>query len=86
MQQRRIPHGIDLADPPMGYSLVGISCEGGRELGGNAVRFGIEASNLFNTEYRDYMDRFRYFADARGTDVRVWLAYAFNGIPKKDKT
>ena len=33
--------------------------------------------NLFNTRYRDYLDRFRYYADARGMDLTVWVRYAF---------
>jgi iron complex outermembrane receptor protein len=41
------------------------------------LRFGLQASNLLNASYRDYLDRFRYFADARGVDVALWIRYSF---------
>ena len=34
-------------------------------------------SRCFNATYRDYMDRFRYYADARGTDLTLWIRYSF---------
>jgi hypothetical protein len=30
-----------------------------------------------NTVYRDYLDRFRYFTDARGADAVLWLRWSF---------
>ncbi len=81
-RQRRIPHGIELAAAPSGYQLIGLSGEGGKAIKGNMVRFGVEVTNLFNVRYREYMDRFRYYADARGTDVRIWIAYTFGGHGK----
>jgi iron complex outermembrane receptor protein len=34
-------------------------------------------SNLLNTSYRDYMDRFRYFTDAIGRSISLRLKYRF---------
>lgn len=82
MEQRRVPVGVDLAEAPKGYGLVGASVAGGRTWAGKALRFGVQGNNLLDLGYRDHMDRFRYFADARGRDVRIWLSYAW-GLPKK---
>jgi iron complex outermembrane receptor protein len=46
-------------------------------VGSSEMRFGVLASNLLNVAYRDYLDRFRYYADARGVDVSLWLRFSF---------
>ncbi|MGV3636159.1 MAG: TonB-dependent receptor [Flavobacteriales bacterium] len=77
LEQRRVSEDIDLATPPPGYALCDLSITSGHALGRDRLRFGLHVNNLFNAAYRDYLDRFRYFADARGTDVRIWFGYAF---------
>ncbi len=76
-QQERIPAGLDFAAPPLGYDLIGLSATATRSLRKGELRIGLQANNIFNTAYRDYTDRFRYYADARGTDITVWVRYAF---------
>jgi len=80
-QQRRIPPGLDYAPPPGSYHLMGFQASVTRKLRNNEVRIGLQASNLFNTTYRDYMDRFRYYAAARGMDVSLWVRFGF-GRPR----
>ncbi len=75
--QSRIPVGLDFTTPPGTYHLIGLSVGATRTLGKNELRFGLQANNLLNTTYRDYMDRFRYYADARGTDLTLWIRYSF---------
>ncbi|MBK8498117.1 MAG: TonB-dependent receptor [Flavobacteriales bacterium] len=75
--QSRIPVGLDFTLPPDSYNLIGLSASATRTLGKNEMRIGLQANNLFNTTYRDYMDRFRYYADARGTDLTLWIRYSF---------
>lgn len=77
--QSRAPMGIDFMEPPRGYHLLGLSAGVGRSLGHGELRLGLEGSNLLNAAYRDYLDAFRYYADARGTDVSVWVRYSFGG-------
>ncbi len=81
LRQTRVPEGIDFSDPPAGYHLLGLSIDAMRPLGTGAFRIGLQCTNLLNTAYRDYLDRFRYYADARGADVVLWLRYAF-GKPR----
>lgn len=75
--QARVPADLDFSPPPDGYHLVGISASASRALGKGELRTGLSASNLLNQAYRDYLDRFRYYADARGTDIMIWVRYAF---------
>ena len=76
-RQVRIPEGLDYMDPPGSYHLMGFQASASKSLGKHEVRFGLNAYNLFNTAYRDYLDRFRYYADARGMDLTVWLRFSF---------
>jgi iron complex outermembrane receptor protein len=76
-RQTRFPPDVDFTDPPAGYHLVGAGLSTSWPIGSNSLRFGIEAFNLLNTRYRDYLDRFRYFADAPGMDLVVNLRYTF---------
>lgn len=76
-EQIRIPQGLDFTQPPGAYHLLGFQASATCKLRNNEVRFGLQASNVLNTTYRDYMDRFRYYADARGVDVSIWVRYSF---------
>ncbi|MFN3875257.1 MAG: TonB-dependent receptor domain-containing protein, partial [Flavobacteriales bacterium] len=76
-RQRRAPEGLDFAPPPCGYHLLGLSAAASLPLGANTLRIGLQASNLLNTAFRDYLDRFRYYADSRGMDILINLRYAF---------
>lgn len=76
-RQRRVPEGLDFMDPPKAYRLIGLSASIARTLGQGELRIGLEGYNLLNAAYRDYLDRFRYYADARGTDLTLWVRYAF---------
>jgi len=64
-------------DPPAGYQLLGLSLGATLPVGRNELRFGLQGTNLLNTTYREYLDRFRYYADARGADLVLWVRYAF---------
>ncbi|MBK7943812.1 MAG: TonB-dependent receptor [Flavobacteriales bacterium] len=82
-EQRRIPEGLDFAPPPSTYHLFALSASASRTLGKGELRIGLQANNLFNTAYRDYLDRFRYFTDARGTDIVLSVRYAFGRFAEK---
>lgn len=76
-RQDRIPFGLDFSMPPSCYHLVGCHASVTRSLGHHQLRFGLRGTNIFNTTYRDYMDRFRYYADARGLDLNLWITWTF---------
>lgn len=78
--QRRFPQGIDFNDPPPAYHLLGCAAAMAFPLAKGELRIGLQASNLLNAAYRDYLDRFRYYADARGLDVLLTARYAFGAM------
>jgi len=69
---------VDISTPPKGYSLFDIS---------GAYKFGIwnpndiilraSISNLFNTSYRDYLNRQRFFADNVGRNFILNINFKF---------
>ena len=73
--QTRLSTASDFSAPPDTYHLLGLQASVTRPLGKGDLRIGLQATNLLNTAYRDYLDRFRYYADARGTDITIWLRY-----------
>jgi iron complex outermembrane receptor protein len=38
-------------------------------VGRQRLDIGLSGTNLLNTSYRDYLNRFRYFADERGRNL-----------------
>ncbi|MBP6391191.1 MAG: TonB-dependent receptor [Flavobacteriales bacterium] len=78
-EQRRFSADVDFADPPDTYHLLGLSAAATYALGKNELRLGVLGNNLLNATYRDYLDRFRYYADARGFDISLWLRFSFGG-------
>jgi iron complex outermembrane recepter protein len=73
----------DYAPPPPAYTLFGI--EAGTEIDVSHRRMTIilGVSNLFNTEYRDYLNSFRYFSDDMGRNIslRVKVPFEFKTKP-----
>ena len=77
LRQTRFTEGLDFVAPPGAYHLLGINASITKPLKHGELRFGVQGDNLLNIAYRDYLDRFRYYADARGVDVALWLRYSF---------
>ena len=75
--QDRVPVGLDFTEPPSGYTLLSADLLLERPMGRDRLQVGLRADNLLNSAYRDYLDRFRYYADARGFDLTLWLAWRF---------
>jgi iron complex outermembrane receptor protein len=71
--QRRFPADQDLLNPPDGYTLL--DAEAGTSLHWRAycLRIALTGQNLLNTTYRDYLNRFRYFADEPGRNLSLRL-------------
>ena len=73
-QQQRIPSNFDSIDfprPPQGYFLLDASIGGRIQLRRQPVYISLAGTNLLNKKYRDYMDVFRYFIDAPGTNICI---------------
>jgi iron complex outermembrane receptor protein len=77
LRQGRFEEGLDFAPPPAAYHLWGMEASGTRPWGRGELRVALQAANLINSAYREYLDRFRYYAEARGLDVTLSIRYAF---------
>jgi len=68
---------FDFMAAPDGYFLTGISA--GLNLKSEKIRYDIRlsADNLFNASYREYTNRFRYFADEPGRNFIISIKTTF---------
>ncbi len=76
-RQRRLIPEQDFIDFPDSYNLVNTKVA--FDLAIKSYRFRIIAAidNLLNTEYRDYLNRQRYFADDLGRNIKLGLNMKF---------
>ncbi len=78
-KQRRFDPETDLIDhSPPAYHIFG--GEAGFSVSGNKnnkIDFSVIAENLFNKEYKEYTNRFRYYAHDSGRDIRISVAWQF---------
>lgn len=73
-RQNFIPNNfMDYLEPPSDYVLTNINFATELRFMKKPISFGTSVYNLFNVRYRDYMNRFRYFADEVGTNVVLRL-------------
>ncbi len=73
-RQHFIPNNfIDYLPPPDQYLLTNLNFATELHFMKKPISFGASIYNLFNVRYRDYMNRFRYFADEVGTNVVLRL-------------
>lgn len=71
-EQTRVEPGSDYSAPPKGYVLV--QANWGVNL--KKIDVGIRISNVLNTAYRDYLNRFRYYTDDQGRNISFRVRYA----------
>lgn len=67
----------EFAAPPAGYSLLHASAGTRIKLGGQSFGLNLSANNVLNTEYKEYMNRFRYYAHDLGRSFTLRLSYHF---------
>jgi iron complex outermembrane recepter protein len=75
-EQTREPD-FDLAPAPPAYALFNIGYQKKIQLAKNQFNVGLQVNNIFNTEYREYMNRFRYFTADMGRNILLKLNYQF---------
>ncbi len=79
LKQRRTPDSIqDYAAAPDSYALVDASIAYSKQFKKNQFEVGVTVDNVFNTDYRNYLDRYRYFAASPGINFGLRLHYKFN--------
>jgi iron complex outermembrane receptor protein len=71
-RQTRVELGSDYAIPPAGYFLVNLNWG----MTYKKVDVSLRVSNALNAAYRDYLNRFRYYADDQGRNISLKVAYS----------
>ena len=71
-------YGGDFAPPPAAYSLWSASASQQFAINTKqSLNISLTINNLLNTSYRDYLNRFRYFADEIGRNIAFRAKYSF---------
>jgi len=70
---------FDILEAPAGYMKIDVAAGVKLPSKGNSSSLGLilTVSNLLNVSYRDYMNRFRYYADEVGRNVSLKLNFNF---------
>ncbi len=68
---------FDFLQAPEGYALINLSTGFSIDRGKARYDFRISAENLLNTSYREYTNRFRYYADDMGRNFSVSVKCIF---------
>ena len=77
-RQKRVPPASDFSAPPNAYSLWNLQAGASLKIAEkHQLEIGITVQNLLNTKYRDYLNRFRYYADEMGRNASLRLKWKF---------
>jgi iron complex outermembrane recepter protein len=77
-KQTRVPPNSDFAPPPPGYVLWGASAGFSAPFDKHELRISLSVTNLNNANYRDYLDRFRYYFADPGRDIVLRVIVPFD--------
>ena len=72
-KQNRVQAGSDFVPPPEAYTLLSLQIGSEIPFQGQQVQIGLGVHNLLNVSYRDYLNRFRYYADEMGRNISFRL-------------
>ncbi|HVY73382.1 MAG TPA: TonB-dependent receptor [Puia sp.] len=78
-RQTRYEPNSDFLPPPASYGLWGLNA-GTKILlgdGSKSITVDLTVDNLFNVAYRDYLNRFRYYADDIGRNIQLHCIFRF---------
>ena len=65
---------LDLSTPPSAYTIFNASA--GADVAKN-FNINFRINNIFNTEYREYLNRLRFFMPENGRNFIITLKYNF---------
>jgi iron complex outermembrane receptor protein len=76
-EQKKYESELDFLAPPEGYFLLGASVGSDIVLPKVVLKWSVQAENILNTTYRDYLNRLRYYSDEEGFNIRLGLNVVF---------
>jgi iron complex outermembrane receptor protein len=82
-KQYRVPENVDFVSAPKAYLLFGLNAGTTFKVKNQEFIFTLSITNAANTVYRDYLDRFRYYNDAAGSNYTLRLRIPFTLYDKK---
>lgn len=69
---------IDVSTPPDAYHLLHLHTNADFNLGKNSMlNVGVSVKNIFDTSYRNYLNRLRYYADDLGRNISINLKITY---------
>ena len=69
---------VDISTPPPAYHLVGANVKWGPyDFLSSKVNISLSIDNLFDTSYRNYLNRLRYYADEQGRNVLLQIKFSY---------
>ncbi|MDO5608362.1 MAG: TonB-dependent receptor [Capnocytophaga sp.] len=68
---------VQISQPPKGYFLVDLRAGMSFDWGSHPMQVNLTVQNLLDTSYRNYLNRFRYFADEMGRQIQLQIVYQF---------
>jgi len=74
-RQDRVERDDDFTETPNAYFLI--NTEIGAQYKETPLHFSFGIKNILNTAYRDYMNRYRYYADDLGISFYISINYIF---------
>jgi iron complex outermembrane receptor protein len=73
-----VPVEIDISSPPQAYNLLHFSSDVNFKTSKNSfTTIGLSVFNIFNTKYRDYLNRQRFYADDLGRNIQIQVKINF---------
>ncbi len=76
-RQNNLLANQDFLPAPKAYFILNTSINTNISITKKVLKLGINAENILNTTYRDYLNRQRYFADERGLNISCYVNYSF---------
>lgn len=76
-RQKRYTEGSDFVSPPPAYHLFNLALGTNFKIKQKTINTNLTVDNLFNQEYKDYLDRFRYYSHAIGRNISLKINYTF---------
>jgi iron complex outermembrane receptor protein len=69
---------VDISTPPVAYQLLHLYSEMKFEtFGKSTTTIAFSVQNILNTNYRDYLNRQRFFADEMGRNFQIQLKFNY---------
>ncbi len=77
LRQSRVPPNGDYVPPPAGYSIFNAVIGCSVPINKSNLHIDLSVNNFTNVAYRDYLDRFRYYADQLGINFMIRTKFSF---------